>query len=139
MWKYEVAGGLSEFAPWVEALGAVIVMGPSFLQSFPSTWQYEMVVVIEAAAFFAAGVILRRRGLIAAATLFLVAVATRSMFDAVNAMPNWVVVMLAGIALLGIGVAILLGRDRWNAWQDRLLAWWDDTSAPLPPNGHGVS
>jgi hypothetical protein len=33
--------------------------------------------------------------------------------------------MLAGMALLGVGMGILLGRERWNAWQRSLLGWWD--------------
>jgi predicted benzoate:H+ symporter BenE len=67
-----------------------------------------------------------RRGVLAAAITFLVLSGGRALFDAVNALPNWIVVMLAGMALLGAGMSILIGRDRWSEWQERLLTWWDD-------------
>jgi hypothetical protein len=125
LWKLQLIPELDEAAPWIEALGATVIMAPSALQSLQGEWRYLLVLLVEATAFFATGVTLRRRGILGAAMLFLVAVAARTLFDAVNALPNWIVVMLAGIALLGIGMGILLGRERWNAWQRSLLGWWE--------------
>jgi hypothetical protein len=67
--------------------------------------------------------------MLAASLLALVLVAGRALFDAVNVLPNWVVVMIAGMALLGIGVGILAGRERWDRWEKALLGWWDDMDA----------
>jgi hypothetical protein len=44
-------------------------------------------------------------------------------------MPNWIVVALCGIALLGVGVGILLGRERWDAWQQKVIGWWSETDS----------
>jgi hypothetical protein len=125
LWKFHLVPELDEAAPWIEALGATVIMAPSALQSLQGEWRYLLVLLVEATAFFAAGVTLRRRGILGAAMLFLAAIAGRTLFDAVNALPNWIVVMLAGMALLGVGMGILLGRERWNAWQRSLLGWWD--------------
>jgi hypothetical protein len=91
--------------------------------------RYEWIVLAEAVAFFSSSIALGRRGLLAAAIIALVLVASRVLFDAVNALPNWVVVMLAGMALLGIGMGILLGRERWGRWQGALLGWWAQEDA----------
>jgi len=81
-------------------------------------------VLIEAAVFLTIGVSLRRRVLVAAALAFMVMVSGRSLLDALHALPNWIVIMIAGLALLSIGMGILLGRDRWGRWQDALVEWW---------------
>jgi hypothetical protein len=117
---------LEPAAVYVEAIGAATIMLPTFVQSFGADWYHQVVLVIEASAFFSAGVALRRRGMLSAAITFIVLVAGRALFDAVHAMPNWVVVMIAGMALLGIGMGILAGRERWDRWQRSLLSWWDE-------------
>jgi hypothetical protein len=132
--RFKLIPELEELAPYVEGLGAAVFMFPSFLQSIDAGWRYQWILLLEASLFFAAGVALRRRGLLAVSLLALVAVAGRALFDAVNALPNWVVVMVAGVSLLGVGMAILLGRDRWTQWQETLVGWWDDTE-----NGHATS
>jgi hypothetical protein len=118
----------------VEGLGAAIIMFPSFLQSLDAGCRYQWILLLEASLFFVAGVSLRRRGLLVVSLVAMVLVAGRTLFDAVNALPNWVVVMVAGIGLLGIGMGILLGRDRWTQWQETIVGWWDDTG-----NGHAIS
>lgn len=117
---------LEPAAVYVEAIGAATIMLPTFVQSFGGGWYYQVVLVVESAAFFSAGVALRRRGMLSAAITFIVLVAGRALFDAVYAMPNWVVVMIAGMALLGIGMGILAGRERWDRWQRTLLSWWEE-------------
>jgi multisubunit Na+/H+ antiporter MnhG subunit len=125
LWKFRLVPELAEAAPVVEALGAAIIMLPSMVQSLDvGGGRYEWLLLAEAAAFFTSSIVLRRRGLLSAAKVALVLVAGRVLFDAVNALPNWVVVMLAGMALLGIGMGILLGRERWGRWQEALLGWW---------------
>ncbi len=117
---------LGEFAVYVEALGAATVMLPSFVQSFDAGWRYQWILLIEAAMFLTAGIGLRRRGILSAGVLFMVLVAGRTLFDALNAMPNWIVVALCGIGLLGIGMGILLGRERWDKWQRTVVSWWEN-------------
>jgi hypothetical protein len=123
--KLRLAPELDDIAPFVEALGASIIMWPAFLQSLDRAWPHTPIVLAEAAGFLTLSIVLRRRAMLAAAIGAMVLVAARSLFDAVNALPNWMVVMAAGMALLAIGMAILAGRERWARWQDALLGWWD--------------
>lgn len=118
LWKFRLVPELANASPVVEAIGAAFIMAPSMIQSLePGGGRYEWIVLAEAAAFFTASIVLRRRGILSAAIVAMVLIAGRVLFDAVNALPNWVVVMVAGMALLGIGMGILLGRDRWSRWQ----------------------
>lgn len=116
---------LGEYAVYIEALGAATIMLPSFAQSIDAGWRYQWILLIETIVFLAAGIVMRRRGILSAGALFLVLAAGRLLFDAINAMPNWIVVALSGIALLGVGMGILLGRDQWDRWQRTVLSWWN--------------
>ena len=126
--KLRLAPSLVAVAPFVEGAGAAIVMLPSFLQSFEAGWRYDWIFLAEASAFFIAGIALRRRGLLSVSVTALVLVAVHALFDAVNALPNWVVVATAGAAMLGIGMGILVGRDRWSIWQESVVRWWGDAA-----------
>jgi hypothetical protein len=117
---------LTPYASYIEGLGAATIMLPSFVQSIDGAWHYQWILLVEATLFLAASVALRRRGLLGASILFLVLVAGRAMFDAVNALPNWIVVALCGAGLLAGGVAILAGRERWDRWQQTIIGWWDE-------------
>ena len=116
---------LAEYGVYIEALGAAIVMLPSFVQSIDAGWRYQWILLIEATVFLAGGIALRRRGILSMGAVFMVLVAGRALLDAINAMPNWIVVALCGMGLLGIGLAILLGRERWDRWQRTVIAWWE--------------
>lgn len=133
LWKFQLVAELAEAAPVVEALGAAMIMVPSMIQSLHAGGgRYEWIVLAEAAAFFTGAIVLRRRGMLSAAIVAMVLVAGRVLFDAVNALPNWVVVMIAGMALLGVGMSILLGRERWGRWQEALLGWWAHAGTTAP-------
>ena len=99
-------------------------MFPSLLQSLEGVWRYELILLVEAAGFFAAGVGLRRRGLLGTSIAALVLVGGRVLFDALNAVPNWIVALIIGMILLAIGLAILLGREQWTRWEERVASWW---------------
>jgi limonene-1,2-epoxide hydrolase len=129
--RLKLVPALSDFAVYIEALGAATVMLPSFVQSFDAGWRYQWILLIEAAMFLTAGIGLRRRGILSAGVLFMVLVAGRALFDAINAMPNWIVVALCGIGLLGIGMGILLGRERWDKWQRTVVSWWENGDGAL--------
>lgn len=132
LWKFRLIPELEEAAPFVEAIGAAFIMVPSMIQSLHAGGRYEWIVLAEAMAFFVSSVALRRRGMLSAAIVAMVLIASRVLFDAVNALPNWVVVMLAGMALLGIGMGILLARERWGRVQELVLGWWAHTETAAP-------
>lgn len=133
MWKFKLIPELQDSAPWLEALGAAVIMLPSFVQSIGGSYHYQWIMLVEAVGFFALGIVLKRRGILAAAISAMVLMAGRAVVDAVNALPNWIIVAIAGSTLLAIGMAILIGRDRWSEWQERLLGWWDEAG-----NGHSA-
>jgi hypothetical protein len=119
---------LNEYAVYIEALGAATIMLPSFAQSLDGGWRYQWILLVESTVFLAGAIAMRRRGILATSALFMVLVSGRLLFDALNAMPNWIVVALCGIGLLAIGVGILLGRERWDRWQRTLVALWEETA-----------
>jgi hypothetical protein len=138
LWRLRLIPEYADSAPYLEALGAAIIMYPSFAQSFGGGWQFLLVLLVEASAVLLMSVALRRLGLLAAALLFLVLFAARAIFDAANALPNWLVIMLAGTALLAIGVAILTAREQWSTWQQRILAWKDGPANGQAGHPHGA-
>jgi hypothetical protein len=116
----------------LQALGAAVLMGPSLAQSWQDGgWPYALLLLGE--GFFILGVALvqRWRWLLSVATGFIVLDALRYLFDAAQALPNWLIVALAGLLLLGAGTAVLLGRERWVEWQRTAQAWW--AREALPP------
>jgi hypothetical protein len=121
-----------DLAPYVESLGAATIMFPSFLQSLDGGWHYQAILFVEAAAFLSAGVTLRRRGLLATSLAALVLVAGRALFDAINALPNWIVALMVGMALLALGLGILIGRERWTRWEEAVMTWWEQAGTPRP-------
>jgi hypothetical protein len=133
--RYRLVPGLADTAVYVEALGAATIMFPSFVQSFDGGWRYEVILLVEAAGFFAAGVALQRRGLLSTSLLALVLIAGRLLFDAINALPNWIVALIIGMALLLVGFAILIGRERWTAWEKKVLSWWGEPEEAPPGKG----
>lgn len=126
--RFRLVPDMAPAATSFEALGAATIILPTFIQSFAPGWHYDALLIAEASAFLAAGIALRRRGVLGVALFFLVAAGGRALFDAISAMPNWIVAMTAGIALLAIGFAILAGRERWDRWQEAVIRWWGETS-----------
>jgi hypothetical protein len=126
--------GLESSVAYVEALGALTIMLPSFLQSLDGGWRYELALVVEAAGFLTSGVAMRRRGLLGASVFALVLVAGRVLFDAINAVPNWIVALIIGTGLLVIGLAITVSRDRWARWQDGVVSWWGEAKKVSNPS-----
>ena len=130
--RFRLIPDSEDLAPYVEALGAATIMFPSFIQSLEGGWHYQAILFVEAAAFLSVGVALRRRGLLAASLAGLVLVAGRALFDAINALPNWIVALIVGMVLLALGLAILIGRDRWSRWEEAVMTWWDQAGTPRP-------
>jgi len=130
--RFRLIPDAEDLAPYVEALGAATIMFPSFLQSLEGGWHYQAILFVEAAAFLSLSVALRRRGMLAASLAGLVLVAGRALFDAINALPNWIVALIVGMVLLALGLAILIGRDRWSRWEEAVMTWWEQAGTPRP-------
>ena len=86
-------------------------------------------------ALLAVGLTLFQRWLAVAGVVTLVAVAARFVFDntANGNIPYWVMLGVAGLALLGVGVLMLLERDWWDRTKARMARWWLEGERPEPP------
>ena len=115
-----------------EALGALLIMAPSFVQSLDDNgWRYGLILLAEALAFVAVALVQRRLWLLAVSLVLAVLNGVHYLFFAGGpALPNWAILAIAGTAVMAAGTAILLGRDRWTVWQRAVQAWW--SREPLP-------
>ena len=128
--RFHLVRALEDRAAYIEAAGAATIMTPSGLRALEDEEAFLYVVLAEAVAFFTLSVGLRRQALLATSTLFLALIAGRALFFAIRGAHIGVVLGLAGVALLAIGFGILLGRERWSAWQDRVAHWWGEEEPP---------
>ena len=63
---------------------------------------------------------------VALAVGFLTLTSFRAVFDVARALPNWVTIGLLGLILLGLGVLVLVRRDRLEAWGSKTLQRWSE-------------
>ena len=119
----------------VEALGALLIMAPSFSQSLDAdAWRYGLILLAEALAFVAVALVQRRLWLLGVSLLLAVMDGVHYLFFAGGpALPNWAILAIAGTAVMAAGTAILLGRDRWTVWQRAVQAWWSREPLPSEP------
>jgi hypothetical protein len=109
-----------------EALGALLIMAPSFVQSLDDNgWRYGLILLPEALAFVAVALVQRRIWLLSVSLSLAVLDGVHYLFFAGGpVLPNWAILAIAGTAVMAAGTAILLGRDRWVVWQRVAQAWW---------------
>jgi hypothetical protein len=112
----------------VAILGVVTLLAPGLVQSLDGArLDYALLSAVEGLALAVWGIATRWRPLVAEGVSAIVAVALRQLFDAVHALPSWVILGGAGLALLAGAVALLLLRDRlrvagrvvsdrWSSW-----------------------
>jgi hypothetical protein len=117
-------------------VGAAILVLPAAEQSFePGGANWGLLVIVQGMALLAVGLTLFQRWLAVAGVVTLVAVAARFVFDntANGNIPYWVMLGVAGLALLGVGVLMLLERDWWDRTKARMARWWLEGERPEPP------
>lgn len=102
----------------------IVILGTTFLQSLLHPWRYIFLGLMEGLLMLGVTAFLRRRYGVALAVGFLTLTAFRAVFDVARALPNWVTIGLIGIVLLGLGVLVLLRRDRLEAWGSNTLRRW---------------
>jgi len=109
-----------------ELVGALLIMAPSFVQSFDhGAWAYGIVLLGEGLALFGIAVVRRRLWLLCSSTGFVVVDGLHYLFFSGGpALPNWVLLAIAGTLVMAAGTAILLGRDQWTRWQSAIEVWW---------------
>ncbi len=125
-------GDLRTMLDPVGALGALLIMAPSFVQSLDdNAWRYGLILLAEALAFTVVALVQRRLWLLSVSVGLTVLDAAHYLFFAGGpALPNWAILAIAGMVVMATGTAILLGRDRWTVWQRAVQTWWN--REPLP-------
>jgi hypothetical protein len=126
---------LQEATGPTEALGALLIMAPSFVQSLDdNAWRYGLILLPEALAFVAVALVQRRIWLLSASLSLAVLDGVHYLFFAGGpVLPNWAILAIGGTAVMAAGTAILLGRDRWVVWQRVIQAWWRHERLPSEP------
>jgi hypothetical protein len=121
-----------------EVVGAGLIMGPSFIQSFDEgAWGYGLLVLGEGLVGVALGLVQRRLWLLGTAMTFVVLDGVHYLFfrgDGGPGIPTWAILAMAGALIMAAGTAILVSRERWTAWQETVLAWW----SRQPPQSKAV-
>lgn len=106
------------------AAAVCVILGTTLVQSLVHPWRYIFLGLGEGLALLGVTLFLRRRYGVVLTLLFLVLTTLRALFDAARALPNWVVIGLLGLTLLGLGVFVLLRRDRFDTWGSAAAARW---------------
>lgn len=112
--------------------GMLVLLLPAAEQSFaPDGGRFGLELIGAGLVLLAAGLTLSARWLVVGGVISLTAVAVRWLIGE-SAVPYWLTLGLAGMALLGFGMLLLLERDRWDRARERLGRWWQGGSTPMP-------
>ena len=122
-----VPADLKALLPQIEVLGALLIMGPTLVQSFEDgAWAYGLLLLGESLAFVGLALVQRRIWLLSTSVSFVVLNGVHYLFVVGGPpLPNWAILAIAGVAVMAAGTAILFGRERWTEWQRVLQVWWD--------------
>lgn len=100
----------------LQLLGAALLIIPQAEQGFaPGGARWGLVLLVEGAALLAVALALGARWLGVSAVLTLSAVALRYLWLQRNAVPYWLMLAIAGLLLLGVGIAVLFQREWWKS------------------------
>lgn len=106
------------------AAAIIVILGTTFVQSLVHPWRYTFLGLGEGLALLVATLFLRRRYGVALTLSFLVLTTLRAAFDVARSLPNWIVIGLLGLALLGASLLVLVRRDRFERWSATAAARW---------------
>jgi hypothetical protein len=117
----------------VIAAGVLCLTAPPAIAGFsPDGQLYVLELMGEGLLFLASGFLLSARWLVAGGVLTVSAVALRALELFGTRAPYWLTLGLAGMALLGIGLLLLLQRERWDAVRERIAGWWSQAADGSP-------
>ena len=129
----------------VVVLGLLCLILPPAEQSFaPGGAVYGLELIGLGLLFLLVGFTLSARWLVSGSVLTLSGVAVRWLTIFGREAPYWLTLGLVGMALLGVGMLLLLQRERWERARRRIGRWWLETPAgwasppdPLPGKFEG--
>jgi len=123
---------LSPNLGWHEVLqlvGAALLIIPQAEQGFePGGARWGLVLLVEGAALLVVALALDARWLGVSAVLTISGVAIRYLWERRDAVPYWLMLAVAGLLLLGVGIAVLFQREWWDRNRARLQIWWERTA-----------
>ncbi|MCY4455219.1 MAG: hypothetical protein OXC56_02785 [Chloroflexi bacterium] len=121
---------LSQHLGWHEVLqvaGAGLLVIPQAEQGFePGGARWGLILLVEGLALLGVAIALNTRWLALTAVATLSGVALRFLWvnRDTNVVPYWVMLAVAGFALLAVGVTVLLQREWWDRNRARLQRRW---------------
>jgi hypothetical protein len=114
--------------------GALALVLPPAEQSFePGGGKFGLELLGIGLGILAFGLLLHARWLVAAAVVTLTATALRMVTGGLFSTPYWLLLGIAGTALLLLGLLVLLERERWDRLRTAVVEWWEEASRPEPP------
>ncbi|MGE0542106.1 MAG: SCO7613 C-terminal domain-containing membrane protein [Dehalococcoidia bacterium] len=115
----------------VMVAGMLVLLLPAAEQSLaPGGGRFGIELIAAGLILLAAGLGFSTRWLVVGGVVTLTTVAIRWLF-AESAVPYWLTLGLAGMALLGFGVLLLVERERWDRIRSRVRRWWTDDRGPM--------
>jgi hypothetical protein len=115
----------------VMLLGCLFLVLPPAEQSFESGGGvYGLELIGIGIALLVIGLVFHARWLVPAAILTLTATSIRMVTGGLFSTPYWLLLGIAGTALLAVGIVILLERERWDRLRAAVVAWWLEASVP---------
>ena len=114
-------------------IGALHLLLPPAEQSFAAGGGIFGIELIGLGlGLLAVGLLLHARWLVPVAVAALTGTAGRMVTGGLFTTPYWLLLGLAGMALLGIGVLILERREQWDRFRLRVVEWWREAQKPPP-------
>ena len=109
--------------------GAAMLVLPQAQQGFaPGGWVWALVLLVEGGAFVAIAFLLAARWLAVSGVVTVSGVAIRMLLESSDVIPYWLTLSVAGFLLMGVGVLLLLERERWERVRSRTGQWWERAS-----------
>ncbi len=119
-------------------LGALVLVLPPAEQSFdPGGGKFGLELIGIGLSMLLIGLVMHARWLVSAGVSTLTLTSLRMVTGGLFSTPYWLLLGLAGTALLGIGFLVLLERERWDRLRRRVMAWWSAAEAAAPPADSG--
>ena len=104
--------------------GVLMLVLPPAEQSFaPGGGRFALELIAIGLLLLAVGLALYGRWLVAGGVLTLTGVAVRWLTSGTT-VPYWLTLGIVGMALLGVGLLLLLERERWDRARARIVRWW---------------
>ncbi len=112
-------------------LGAAFLVFPPAEQSFePGGGEFGLELIGIGIALLLVGLLLHARWLVPSAILTLTGVSVRMVTGGFVSVPYWLLLGIAGTALVALGLLVLLERERWDQFRSRAVDWWNEASHP---------